>query len=575
MKCVTKDRNLNPCRGNAVNGKFCKIHHYMTDYTDEMVAQAKPCGSCRKTYYMGEYNTCQACRERGIILREKSKEVVVLCAKKGCAFKQSENKYCGKHQLYMFLDETEAAGMKSCVNAVRGCRETMEPSYKFSRCQECLKKDREKDHEKRGSIVSGQCTVCCKEYPSEMFEGVRGATLTCKNCRDANKRADEKRDAEHVKELARANSQKPERKEVKVAWREGNYEKVALYCLNHRQKMIEIDLDGFHTHNAEMAKAWRDKNPEKVQEGYKRHNGNAECYYNIYKRNAALKQLAFELTKDEYMILVKTNCTYCGIMQDKGFNGIDRVVSTIGYVSGNCVSSCAMCNYMKGCLDKNIFLQRVEHIMSYNKFVEGRLFPDAFMKYNADYSTYVTSAFNKKLKFKLSRELFYVLTKNECYLCGKQNTKKHQNGLDRIDSKEGYIESNLKSCCGNCNYMKSNYEYKKFMDKCSIIYNHNKIENVVIENQVIENVVIENKVIGEGVENVVIGNQVIGEDVENQVIQEKRTIVKGNKLTQEVLKEKARLRKQKQRDELRKKYGDEEYKKMHAKEIAENRRKRG
>jgi hypothetical protein len=35
------------------------------------------------------------------------------------------------------------------------------------------------------------------------------------------------------------------------------------------------------------------------------------------------------------------------------------------------------------------------------------------------------------------------------------------------------------------------------------------------------------------------------------------------------------LRKQKQRDELRKKYGDEEYRKMHAKEIAENRRNRG
>jgi hypothetical protein len=210
---------------------------------------------------------------------------------------------------------------------------------------------------------------------------------------------------------------------------------------------------------------------------------------------------------------------------------------------------------MKGCLDKNIFLQRVEHIMTYNNCVEGRLFPDAFMKYNADYSRYVISAHNKELKFKLSRELFYVLTKNECYLCGKENTKKHQNGLDRIDSKEGYIESNLKSCCGNCNYMKSNYEYKTFVDKCLMIYNHNKIENVAIENEVI----------GEVIENVVI---------ENEVVQEKRTIVKGNKITQDQLKEKARLRKQKQRDEVRKKYGDEEYRKMHAKEIAENRRKR-
>jgi hypothetical protein len=126
-----------------------------------------------------------------------------------------------------------------------------------------------------------------------MFEGVRGTTLTCKTCRDANKRADEKRDAEHVNELARKNAQKPERKAVKKAWQEKNYESVAMYCLNHRQRQIENDLDGYHAHNAEVAKAWRNKNPEKVQEGYKRHDENAECYYNKYQLNAALKQKSF------------------------------------------------------------------------------------------------------------------------------------------------------------------------------------------------------------------------------------------------------------------------------------------
>jgi len=582
MKCATKDRNLNPCRGNASHGKFCKIHHYMTEYTDEMVAQAKPCSTCCKTHYMGDYTTCSPCRERGGANREKKKDAVVLCAKKGCAFKQSENKYCGKHQLYIFLDETEAAGLKTCANAVRGCRETMEQSYKFSRCQECLKKEREKDHEKRGAVVVGkQCTVCCKECPAEMFQGLKGTTLACKNCRDSFKRADENRDSEHTKELARINAQKPERKAVKAAWKEDNYETVAMYCLKHRQKQIETDLDGYHKHNAEIAKAWRDKNPYKVLAANKKRCENIEYAFGNYQRTAEIKQLDFKLTKEEFFDIVQQNCSYCGIMQDKGFNGVDRVDSTVGYIASNCVTSCAMCNYMKGCLDKNIFLQRVEHIMTYNKFIEGRLFPEAFIKYNSDYATYVTSARNKKLKFKLSRELFYVLTKNECYMCGKQNTKKHQNGLDRIDSKEGYIESNLKSCCGNCNYMKSNYEYKKFMDKCMLIYNHNKIENVVIENQVIENTVIENQIIenvvieNQVVENVVIENQVVENVVIENQVQEKRNIVKGNKLTQEQLKEKARLRKQKQRDELRNKYGDEEYRKMHAKEIAENRRNRG
>jgi len=543
MKCATKDRNLNPCRGNATHGKFCKIHHYMVDYTDEMVAQAKTCSTCKKTYYMGEYTTCTACRERGGANREKKKEEVVLCAKKGCAFKQSENKYCGKHQLYVFLDETEAAGLKSCMNATRGCRETMEQSYKFSRCQECLRKDREIDHEKRGAAVAGkQCTVCCKEYSSDMFEGVRGTTLTCKNCRDSFKRADEKRDLGHVNELARINAQKPERKAVKAAWKEENYESVAMYCMKHRQKQIETDLDGYHKHNAEMMKAWRDKNPEKVQEAYKKKNENIDYSYLNYERNAELKQLDFHLTKEGFYDIVKQNCSYCGIMQEKGFNGIDRVDSTLGYVVGNCVSSCAMCNFMKKCLDKQTFLQRIEHILSYNKFVEGKLHPQAFRDYNPTFISYLDKCDKRGISFDITQDEFYECIKQNCYLCGKANTLTHTNGIDRINSDIGYTKSNIHTCCANCNYMKNNYTYKEFMDKCSLIYEHCiKNTNIVIENIVIET----------------------------------RDIVKGNKVSSEERKEQHRINKQAQRERLIAKYGDEEYRKMHAKQIAENRRKRG
>jgi zona occludens toxin (predicted ATPase) len=75
--------------------------------------------------------------------------------------------------------------------------------------------------------------------------------------------------------------------------------------------------------------------------------------------------------------------------------------------------------------------------------------------------------------------------------------------------------------------MKNNYTYKEFMDKCMMIYKHNKIENVVIENQVIEDY-FEN----EFLENIVIENQVIVEDVK-KVVKQTRHIVKGNKLSSE------------------------------------------
>ena len=52
------------------------------------------------------------------------------------------------------------------------------------------------------------------------------------------------------------------------------------------------------------------------------------------------------------------------------------------------------------------------------------------------------------------------------------------------------------------------------------------------------------------------------------------SLTRGNKKTPEQIKEGCRLRKQKQRAELQAKYGDNEYKKKHAKEIAEARLKR-
>ena len=77
----------------------------------------------------------------------------------------------------------------------------------------------------------------------DSFQGLHGETKTCSECREANKRADEKRDAEHVKELARKNAEKPERKAVKLAWKEANYEKVAKYWMDSRMRLIENDLD--------------------------------------------------------------------------------------------------------------------------------------------------------------------------------------------------------------------------------------------------------------------------------------------------------------------------------------------
>ena len=118
-KCASKDRNGDPCRNYGRDGLYCNFHKYMNDYTPEMIEQVKLCSACSQWKFMGDYNTCGECRERGEKNRKEAKESTILCVKEGCKFKKSINKYCGKHQVNLFVEETESLGLKTCKNYIR------------------------------------------------------------------------------------------------------------------------------------------------------------------------------------------------------------------------------------------------------------------------------------------------------------------------------------------------------------------------------------------------------------------------------------------------------------------------
>ena len=546
MKCQTKDRKSKPCRNFAII-HYCKIHSYMEEYTDEMKAKVKLCSTCLLWSFMGEYDTCESCRIRGAEAREKAKETVVLCVKEGCKYKQSDNKYCGKHQADLFLEQTQEAGLKHCSNYLRGCRTQNEVTYKFSRCSTCLEKDRVKDKEKRKeklkeAVTTDEgktCTTCSKFFLFDMFKGQVGDTLTCLDCRNANKRADEKRDKDHVNELARENAAKPERIAVKKEWKENNYDKVATYWVESRARLIEANIEVYLKKKAENSKNWRLANPEKVKIINKESSENINYHYKNYRLSAESRRLEFPFTKEEFILIVSLPCYYCGIIQPKGFNGIDRLDSTIGYNEDNCKSCCEMCNMMKGTTGHNVFIQRVEHILSYLKIVDGSLFPVAFANFKGStYAHYIRGANNRGYEFTIDKEYFITETNKPCYLCGKKPDDLHKNGLDRFDNDKGYTEDNVKSCCGNCNFIKRDYIYKDFIDKCKLIYENNKDKDV--------------------------------QDITNE---EKYKMVKGNKKSKEEIQECIKIRKEKHREELLKRCSDEEYKKLRVKEIVENRNK--
>ncbi len=105
------------------------------------------------------------------------------------------------------------------------------------------------------------------------------------------------------------------------------------------------------------------------------------------------------------------------------------------------------------------------------------------------YSRYRRNAKAKNRAFTLNEDEFKYITSSDCFYCGvaahttvsgdgtKGYTKKRiefteyiYNGIDRIDSSQGYTKENSVPCCKICNWMKSNLTLEEFNKHIENIY---------------------------------------------------------------------------------------------------------
>ena len=98
--------------------------------------------------------------------------------------------------------------------------------------------------------------------------------------------------------------------------------------------------------------------------------------YGNYKRRAEKKGKGFNLTLDEFSILIKDSCHYCGIEPNqihsgaashRGsiiYNGIDRIDSKEGYVKDNVVTCCKRCNAAKNDMTYTEFVEWIKRVHS-------------------------------------------------------------------------------------------------------------------------------------------------------------------------------------------------------------------
>ena len=94
-----------------------------------------------------------------------------------------------------------------------------------------------------------------------------------------------------------------------------------------------------------------------------------------YKRNARIRNLEFNLTKEEFKNLVSRNCIYCGAEPHRKhrydskwcngsylYNGIDRVDNSGGYNLDNVATCCFDCNRSKDARNREEFLNWIERV---------------------------------------------------------------------------------------------------------------------------------------------------------------------------------------------------------------------
>lgn len=89
--------------------------------------------------------------------------------------------------------------------------------------------------------------------------------------------------------------------------------------------------------------------------------------YYQYKKVARGKGLVFDLDRKAFDVLLMGCCFYCGSKpfrksQRSFFNGIDRVDNSSGYVDGNVVSACYMCNRAKANVTKAAFIEWITKV---------------------------------------------------------------------------------------------------------------------------------------------------------------------------------------------------------------------
>ena len=234
-----------------------------------------------------------------------------------------------------------------------------------------------------------------------------------------------------------------------------------------------------------------------------------DAVYNTCENSAKIRDLEFNISKDDFIFLSQQPCRYCGeaparTRRHKSGNfvywGLDRIENNRGYLNDNCCAACPQCNRMKLTQSFSEFMAHVDRIHDYQKCpLETPLSnPVNFLKNKQGntpldivFKEYKENAKSRNLPFEILFDVFAAKVQKQCSYCGANpEIKKNgssRNGLDRVDSGLGYTEQNTVTACRHCNWTKSDMTVSDFLAHIEKIYRHNH-RVLTVETQPLEEV---------------------------------------------------------------------------------------
>jgi hypothetical protein len=334
------------------------------------------------------------------------------CGHEGCSYHAVDDEdYCGKHTRDKHRDEEVEKGIRYC-DIDRGCLNVCKEGC--SSCVTCLAADRKKEKEAFDTLVKR----------AKHLREVNGCNRLCVMC---GKTYDMYKTAKGVESTR------------------------CLKCQTAMRKQDERRSD-------------RERN-------YKRENMvNVPKYYKAYQRSAAKRKYVFELSVEQFKILITQPCVYCDYHKEGEANGIDRVDNNKGYTVENSRSCCEMCNHMKYAYDTEYFLTKVCHIANGTQPEEAfhTTWGHSQSLCTTKYKYYATECASRNISFLLTEDQWDELTNEACYICGFHDTPV---GIDRYDnSTRSYTYENCRPCCRPCNLMKFTYSFEELREQCKKIY---------------------------------------------------------------------------------------------------------